>query len=69
MHLSDSEVDAAYHYIRRHMEMHSWWPTAQPGEAQCEFELMKDSAVALNVWCERWLDERQCRLLEKSVKG
>lgn len=31
MHLTDPEVDAACHYIRRHMEMQSWWPTAQSG--------------------------------------
>ena len=69
MNLTETEVEAARHYIQRQMDIHSWWPKAQPGEAQREFELMKDSAVALNVWCERWLDERQCRQLEKSVRG
>ncbi len=68
MHIKDSEVDAACHYIRRQMDYHSWWPTAQPGEARQQFELMNGSATALNVWCKRWLDEHQCRQLEKCVR-
>ena len=40
----------------------------QPGEAKHEFTLMKDSAISLNVWCERWLDSGQQRLLEKALK-
>lgn len=69
MHLTDPEVDAACHYIRRNMETHSWWPKEQPVEAQREFELMCGTALSLNVWCERWLDERQSKKLEKSVRG
>ncbi|NOU20907.1 MAG: hypothetical protein HOO93_03810 [Methyloglobulus sp.] len=69
MHLQDSEVDVACHYIRRQMDAHSWWPKAQPREAQREFELMCGTALSLNVWCDRWLDEGQCKKLEKSVRG
>jgi hypothetical protein len=69
MHLTEAEVEGACNYIQRHMDAHSWWPKEQPGEARREFELMKGSAVALNVWCERWLDDRQCHQLEKSVRG
>jgi hypothetical protein len=69
MHLTDSEVDAACHYIRSQMETHSWWPKEAPGEAKREFELMCGTALSLNVWCERWLDAGQCKKLEKEVNG
>ena len=69
MHLSDPEVDAACHYIRRQMETHSWWPKAQPGEAKREFELMCGTALSLNIWCERWLDEGQCKALENCLRS
>jgi len=69
MHLKDSEVDPACHYIRRHLDTYSWWPKEQPGEARREFELMNGTALSLNVWCDRWLDAGQYRKLEKSVRG
>lgn len=69
MHLTDSELDIACHYIRTQMETHSWWPKEAPGEAKREFELMRGTAMSLNVWCDRWLDEGQCRKLEKIVRG
>ncbi len=69
MHLTENELESACSYIERQMDTHSWWPKEQPGEAEREFNLMKGSAVSLNVWCDRWLDERQCKKLEKSVRG
>lgn len=69
MHLTDSEVDAACHYIRRQFDYYSWWPKEAPGEARQQFDLMNSSAKALSVWCQRWLDERQCKDLEKCVRG
>lgn len=69
MHLTDNELEAARSYIERQMDIHSWWPKEAPGEAEREYHLMKGSALALNEWCDRWLDERQCKKLEKSVRG
>lgn len=69
MHLTENELEAACSYIERQMDTRSWWPKEQPGEAQREYELMKDTALALNVWCDRWLDEGQCKKLEKAVRG
>ena len=68
MKITETELDAARHYLQQQLETHSWWPKEQPGEARHEFALMKDSAISLNVWCERWLDSRQLRLLEKALK-
>jgi hypothetical protein len=69
MHLQESELDAACNYIRRQMDLHSWWPKEAPGEAKQQFELMCGTALSLNVWCDRWLDTRQCEKLEECVRG
>jgi hypothetical protein len=66
--ITDTELQAARHYLQQQLETHTWWPREQPGEAKHEFALMKDSAMSLNVWCERWLDSGQLRLLEKALK-
>ncbi len=65
--ISESELEAACHYLQQQLETHSWWPKEQPGEAMHEFTLMKDSAVSLNVWCERWLDSGQQEKLLKAL--
>jgi hypothetical protein len=67
--ITESELSQAREYIAGQFAAHSWWPTAQPGEAMREFELMKGSAVALNVWCEKWLDAGQCQKLEKALRA
>ena len=66
--ITESELEAARHYLQQQLETHAWWPKEQPGEAKHEFALMKDNAVSLNVWCERWLDSGQQRLLAKALK-
>ena len=66
--ITETELEAACRYLQQQLETHSWWPKEQPGEAKHEFALMKDSAVSLNVWCDRWLDSGQCRSLEKALK-
>ena len=68
INITETELEAARHYLQQQLETHSWWPKEQPGEAKHEFTLMKDNAISLNVWCERWLDSGQCRLLEKALK-
>ncbi len=68
MHLNEQELEPACRYIERNFDYHSWWPKEAPGEARAQFELMKGSALALNQWCDRWLDEGQCRKLEKSIR-
>lgn len=65
--LKEAELPKACEHISRQFAAHSWWPCEQPGEAKREFNLMKGSATALNVWCERWLDVQQCKKLEKSL--
>lgn len=69
IHIKETDVSKARDYIDRQFAAHSWWPTEQPGEAKREFELMKGSAAALNVWCERWLDAGQCKKLEKALQA
>lgn len=69
MDLEESDLQAACNYIQRQMDAHSWWPKEAPGEAREQFELMRGTAHALNVWCDRWLDEGQCKKLEESIKG
>lgn len=64
---TEDELAKARDYIARQFAAHSWWPREQPGEAKREFDLMKDSAVSLNVWCERWLDTGQCQKLKKNL--
>jgi hypothetical protein len=67
--LTEADLPKACNYIAAQFAAHSWWPKEQPGEAKREFELMKDSATALNVWCERWLDEGQCRKMENELRS
>jgi hypothetical protein len=66
--ITETELEAACHYLQQQLDTHSWWPKEQPGEAKYEFALMKVNATSLNVWCERWLDSGQCRLLAKALK-
>lgn len=65
--MTETELPMAREYISRQFAAHSWWPREQPGEAKREYELMKGSATALNVWCERWLDIQQRQQLEKTL--
>jgi hypothetical protein len=68
MKITESDLEAARHYLQQQLETHSWWPKEQPGEARHEFTLMKANAVSLSVWCEKWLDSGQLRQLEKALK-
>lgn len=65
--LQEQHLSAACEHIQQQFATHSWWPTAQPAEAKREFELMKGSATALNVWCEKWLSADQCQKLSKKA--
>jgi len=67
--LTEADLSKACNYIAKQFAAHSWRPTEQPGEAKREFDLMKGSATALNVWCERWLDTWQCQKLEKTLRS
>lgn len=67
--LTETNVSKARNYIAKQFAAHSWWPTEQPGRAKQEFDLMKGSATALNVWCERWLDAAQCKDVEKELRS
>ncbi|GEM_PF-424114 len=67
--ITESDLPKACNYIAKQFAAHSWWPSEQPGEAKREFDLMKDSATALNVWCERWLDAGQCKKMEKEIRS
>jgi hypothetical protein len=68
MKITQSELEAACHYLQQQLETHSWWPKEQPGEALHEFKLMKADAISLTIWCEKWLDSGQQRLLAKALK-
>ncbi len=68
MNITESELEAARHYLQQQLETHSWWPKEQPEKALHEFTLMKADAIPLNVWCEKWLDSGQQRLLAKALK-
>ncbi|MGZ8182458.1 MAG: hypothetical protein ACXWT1_10895 [Methylobacter sp.] len=68
MKISETEFAAACQYLQQQLETHSWWPKEQPGEARREFTLMKTNAASLNVWCEKWLDAGQWRLLARALK-
>lgn len=68
MKITESELPAACAYLQSQFAAHSWWPKEQPGEALHEFKLMQGSASGLTVWCEKWLDAGQLRLLEKAIK-
>ncbi|HEY8036373.1 MAG TPA: hypothetical protein VIF37_12400 [Methylobacter sp.] len=67
--LTESDLSKACDYIVKQFAAHSWWPSEQPSEAKREFDLMKGCATALNVWCERWLDDGQCKKLEKEIRS
>jgi hypothetical protein len=69
MHVENHELEACCNYIQRQMDYQSWWPKEAPGEAREQFDLMKGSALALNEWCKRWLDEGQCKKMERAVRG
>jgi hypothetical protein len=66
--ITDTKLEAACHYLQQQLETHTWWSKEQPGEAKHEFTLMKDNAISLKVWCERWLDSGQQRQLAKVLK-
>ena len=68
MKITEAELEAARHYLQQQLETHSWWSKEQPEEARHEFALMKANSVSLSVWCEKWLDSEQWRLLEKALK-
>jgi len=40
MKITETELDAARHYLQQQLETHSWWPKEQPVEARHEFTLM-----------------------------
>jgi hypothetical protein len=67
--VTEAELSKACDYIIKQFAAYSWWPREQPGEAKREFDLMKNSATALNEWCERWLDAWQCQKLEKTLRS
>ena len=66
--ITDKQLAQACHYIARQFTAHSWWPSENPSQAKQEFELMKTSTAALNVWCERWLDDGQRQKLHNALK-
>ncbi len=66
--VTDDSLQVACKYLQKQFEIKSWWPREQPRLAEREFLLMKGSAGALNLWCERWLDAGQCRKLENIIK-
>ncbi|MCF6203628.1 MAG: hypothetical protein L3J59_08160 [Methylococcaceae bacterium] len=68
MSVTESNLQQASDYLQKQFNLKSWWPKAQPGLAKREFLLMNGSAIALNVWCERWLDAGQYRKLDKAIK-
>ena len=67
--ITEKQLPQACHYISKQFAAHSWWPCEQPGEAKREFDLMKGSASALNIWCERWLNTQQCQKLAKEIES
>ena len=67
LEIKETELTNACNYISSQFAAHSWWPCEQPDEAKREFKLMSGSAIALNVWCEKWLDARQFQKLIKSL--
>lgn len=68
INLTESDLPKARNYIAQQFAAHSWWPAEQAGKAKQEFDLMKGSATALNIWCERWLDDGQCKKMEKELR-
>jgi hypothetical protein len=67
--ITEAELSKARDYIAQQFAAYRWWPKEQPTEARREFDLMKGSATALNVWCERWLNAAQRKKLEKSLSS
>ena len=67
--IKETELSSACEHISKQFAAHSWWPCEQPGEAKHEFNLMKGSATALNVWCERWLNTQQCQKLKSAIRS
>jgi hypothetical protein len=67
--ITEAELSKACDYIAKQFAAHGWWPREQPDEAKREFDLMKGSATALNLWCERWLDAGQGKKLEKALRS
>jgi len=67
INITEDELSKACDYIAKQFVVHSWWPCEQPSDAKREFDLMKGSATALNVWCERWLDAGQCKKIEMEL--
>jgi hypothetical protein len=65
--ITDTNLPFACDYLQKQLETRSWWPRAQPRLAKQEFNLMRGSAGALNVWCERWLNSSQLRKLERKI--
>lgn len=68
IYITDITLQIATNYLQSQFDVKSWWPQAQPRLAEHEFLLMKGSAGALTVWCDRWLDKSQCRKLEMIIK-
>lgn len=66
--LDENQLHFARNYLNEQFSIKSWWPKAQPGLAKQEFLLMQGSTIALNIWCEKWLDYGQYRKLEKAIK-
>jgi hypothetical protein len=66
--ITEINHEIACDYLQKQFDTRSWWPKAQPKQAEEEFKLMNGSCRALNVWCERWLDLGQIRKLEKEIR-
>jgi hypothetical protein len=67
--ISEDNLAKASDYIARQFANHSWWPREQPYLAKQEFDLMKDSAISLSIWCRRWLDSGQIFKLKRALKS
>jgi hypothetical protein len=69
MKINPADLNAAQHYIQSQFDSRSWWPKEQPEQARHEFNLMQHDAAALSIWCDKWLDEGQCKKLERAIGG
>ena len=67
MKINETELTIAKDYIQEQFDAHTWWPKEQPEIAKHEFNLMNGSAPALSLWCEKWLDDGQCKKLDKHI--
>lgn len=63
-----SNLDAAKAFIRQQFDQLSWWPAQGPHQARAEFDQLPDTADALTLWCEKWLDGGQWRQLRIAVQ-